>query len=231
MIREENDWRGKWVWDNWYFKWSQKTQRWEQGPSFPRVSWSLVPQLTKHKRYPSSLPSSLSLPTTAAIRRAERLMNFCNRWLLAGEWLSVPSFSVCFDCLRFFFPRKKDMQRTQPPKNKGFFELPAPLNQIALPFCEALPSFVILMMIIIIMSRASFLVLHAFQSTYTYIIPFDFPNNSKAGNVRTIIQLNRRHWGMKRLNYLSKVTCTWLINDKICTSTTTPRLGIQFTFY
>lgn len=52
MIREENDWRGKWVWDNWYFKWSQKTQRRERGTSFPRVTWVLVLQLTKHKRCP-----------------------------------------------------------------------------------------------------------------------------------------------------------------------------------
>lgn len=106
MIREENDWRGKWVWDNWYFKWSQKTQRWERGTSFPRVTWCLVPQLTKHKRC-SSLPTSLSLPTTAAIRSAKQLMSFCNRWLLAGEWLSVPSFSLCFDYLRFFFFQKE----------------------------------------------------------------------------------------------------------------------------
>lgn len=47
-----HDWRGKWVWDNWYLKWSPKTQRWESSTSFPRGTWSLVLQLTEHKRCP-----------------------------------------------------------------------------------------------------------------------------------------------------------------------------------
>lgn len=60
------------------------------------------------------------------------------------------------------------MQRTQLPQNKGFFELSfllTTLNQIVLPLCRALWSFAILMMIMIIMSPATFLVLHGFQST------------------------------------------------------------------
>lgn len=74
------------------------------------------------------------------------------------------------------------MQRTQLPQNKEFFEpsfLPIPLNQIVLPLCRALWSFAILMMIMIIMSPVTFLVLHGFQSTCTYIISFDFQNNSR----------------------------------------------------
>lgn len=130
---EETDWRGTWleikmIGEENEFEtigtWSghRKLRKGRKAHHFPESlgSWFLA---NKTQKMPFLLSTSLSAHT-AAIRGAERLMSFCNRcWLLAGEWLSVPSFSVfwLFKFFFFFF-RIKDIQRTQPPQNKGFFE-------------------------------------------------------------------------------------------------------------
>lgn len=85
--------------------------------------------------------------------------------------------------------KEPNYPKTRDSLNSSFLPL---LNQIASPFYKALPCFVILMMIMIIMSPYTFRVPHAFQSTFTYIISLDFQNNYvKAGNAKTIILLNR----------------------------------------
>lgn len=180
MIGDENDWEGKWVWDNWHFKWSQKTQRWERGTSFLRVSWSLVLKLTKHKRCPLFAAFLLLCPPRL---QSEEL----SRWwvsVIDGDYLhESDSLFLPFLCVLIvlsFFSERKTCKGPNHPKTKDSLNssfLPTQ-NQTDSSFYKAPSCFVILMMIMIIMSPYAFIVLHAFQNTFTYTISFEFQNNS-----------------------------------------------------
>lgn len=108
MIGEENDWRGKWVWDNWYFKWSQKTERWERGTSFPRVTWSLVPHLTKHKRC-ALFTAFLSLcpPRLQSEEPSSWWVSVIDDYLQESDSLFLLFFCVFWLFKVFFFPEKE----------------------------------------------------------------------------------------------------------------------------
>lgn len=104
----------KWVWDNWYFLLSQKTQRWERGTSFPRSHQSWFFSLNKAQKDASlhCLPP-LSAHSMAVIRRAEHMSS---AWQITGRRVALCSFLfLCFDCLSFFFSFKR--KRAKNPAN------------------------------------------------------------------------------------------------------------------
>lgn len=237
---EETDWRGTWleikmIGEENEFEtigtWSghRKLRKGRKAHHFPESlgSWFLA---NKTQKMTSLLPTSLSLPTRL---QSEELSGWWGS-VIDGDYLqesdSLFLHFLCFDCLSFFFfSELRTYKELNHPKikdslNPSFLSHP---KQIASPFYKALLCFVILIMIMIIMRPYTFIMLHAFQGTFTYLISFDFLNNYiKAGKARGIISIDE---DMKRLNYVFKVI--WLINDRIYTIHQVFGLGVQFSFY